>query len=289
MIKRATKPMKKKNHYYIGTYIIIAIVVLFVLLPIYIMVITSLTSSQEANNAMFSWWPKEGLTVQAYIDAFSNKTGDTTLIRAFLNTLWIYIPGIIVGLFTATISGYAFAKMNFIGKNVLFSFLIATMAIPNSMGMVANFIMYDTIGWINTPFPLMIPPMFGTVTVMFFMRQFISGIPSTLLEAGKVDGLRNFGCCMRIALPISVPAIVAQFILQFIVAYNDYLNPLLYLQDANMYTLQIALAYFQDVYIQDWSLRMAGCVIAIVPMVVLYFAAQKYILRGVAVQGGVKG
>ena len=163
------------------------------------------------------------------------------------------------------------------------------MAIPNSMGMVANFIMYDTIGWINTPFPLMIPPMFGTVTVMFFMRQFISGIPSTLLEAGKVDGLRNFGCCMRIALPISVPAIVAQFILQFIVAYNDYLNPLLYLQDANMYTLQIALAYFQDVYIQDWSLRMAGCVIAIVPMVVLYFAAQKYILRGVAVQGGVKG
>ena len=104
-----------------------------------------------------------------------------------------------------------------------------------------------------------------------------------------MDGLRNFGCCMRIALPISVPAIVAQFILQFIVAYNDYLNPLLYLQDANMYTLQIALAYFQDVYIQDWSLRMAGCVIAIVPMVVLYFAAQKYILRGVAVQGGVKG
>lgn len=102
--------MKKKNHYYIGTYIIIAIVVLFVLLPIYIMVITSLTSSQEANNAMFSWWPKEGLTIQAYIDAFSNKTGDTTLIRAFLNTLWIYTPGIIVGLFTATISGYAFAK-----------------------------------------------------------------------------------------------------------------------------------------------------------------------------------
>lgn len=283
-----TKNLKKKSKY-IGSYLIIATVLLFVLLPIYIMVITSLTSTQEANSAMFSWWPKEGITIDGYIKAFENRTGSITLIGAFFNTIWIYVPGLIVGMLTSAMSGYAFAKMNFPGKNLIFSILIGTMTIPTSMSMISNFIIYDFIGWINTPYPLMVPPMFGVVTVVFFMRQYISGIPSDLISAAKIDGLEDFGCFLLIILPIAVPAIVAQFILQFIVAYNDYMNPLLFLQDARMYTLQIALAFFTDAYIQDWPLRMAGCVIALIPVLIMYFVAQKYILRGVAVSGAIKG
>ena len=283
------KPNKHKRKPYVGSHVMLVIILLFVLVPFYILLITSLESEIEANNASFSWWPKMGLTVEAYKAVLFRKMGGTSVVRGLWNTLWIYVPGLIVGLFMSAMSAFSFAKLRFRGKNFMFSILMATMMIPNCMSTIASFLVFDNIGWVNTPFPLMIPRMFGAIGVVFFLRQYFMGIPDDLVGAANIDGLGEIGVYFRIMLPIAVPALISQFILNFIAAYNDYLAPLLYLQNAKMYTLQISLAFFAEAYVQDWPLRMAGCVISMVPLVVLYLVSQKYILKGVAISSGLKG
>lgn len=283
------KPNKHKRKPYVGSHVMLVIILLFVLVPFYILLITSLESEIEANNAAFSWWPKMGLTVEAYKAVLFKKMGGTSVVRGLWNTLWIYVPGLIVGLFMSAMSAFSFAKLRFRGKNFMFSILMATMMIPNCMSTIASFLVFDNIGWVNTPFPLMIPRMFGAIGVVFFLRQYFMGIPDDLVGAARIDGLGSFGIFVKIMIGVAAPALIAQFILTFIGAYNDYMGPLIYLQDASMYTLQIALAYFADVYTQNWPLRMAGCVVAMLPLIILYFISQRYILKGIAISSGLKG
>lgn len=263
--------------------------VLFVLLPIYIIVITSLTSSVESNNAAFSWWPKMGVTIDSYIKAFTRKTAGNNLIVSLKNTLVIYIPACLVGVYTSAMAAFAFAKTEFVLKKPMFAILMFSITLPNTVSNIASFLLFDKLGWINTVLPLMVPRMMGSIGVIFFLRQFYMGIPDELMNAAKVDGLGNFGIFTKIMLPISKPALIAQFVLNFIGGYNQYLEPLLYLQDARKYTLQISLAFFAEAYVQDWPLRMAGCMIAMLPLLVLYLFAQKHLLSSMAVSSGLKG
>lgn len=286
------RPQRSKAHkksLHIGTYIIMVLGVLFVLFPVYIMIITSLTSEVEANDAQFHWWPQMGLTLDAYIEAFTRKMGGNSLLGSFWNTMWMYLPSTAVGIFMSAMAAFAFAKLDFVLNKPMFAILMATLTLPNCIGFIASFLMFDKLGWINTPFPIMIPRMLGTVGVVFFLRQFFMGIPDDIINAAKVDGVGEIGVFFYIILPISMPALFSQFVLNFITGYNDYLSPLLYLQDARMYTLQISLSFFAEAYVQNWPLRMAGCVIAMVPLLLLYLVAQKYILKGVAISSGLKG
>lgn len=282
------KPIKKKKHF-IGSHILLILILLFVLVPFYILIITSLESEIEANNAAFTWFPKMGITFDAYKAVLFKKMGGTSVVLGFWNTLWIYVPGLLVGLFMSAMSAFSFAKLNFRGKNFMFSVLMATMMLPNCMATIASFLVFDNIGWVNTPFPLMIPRMFGSIGVVFFLRQYFMGIPDDLIGSARIDGLGSFGIFVKIMIGVAAPALIAQFILTFIGAYNDYMGPLIYLQDANKYTLQIALAFFADVYTQNWPLRMAGCVVAMLPLIILYFISQRYILKGIAISSGLKG
>ena len=280
---------RKKKKLFIGSHFMLLLVLLFVLVPFYILIITSLESEIEANNAAFTWWPQMGFTLKAYESVLFRKMGGTSVIRGLWNTLWIYLPGLIVGLFMSALSAFAFAKLRFRAKNFMFSVLLATMMIPNCMSTIASFLIFDNIGWVNTPFPLMIPRMFGSIGVVFFLRQYFLGIPDDLMGAAKIDGLSNFGIFIKIMLGIAAPALIAQFIITVLGAYNDYMGPLIYLEDASMYTQQIALAFFADVYTQNWPLRMAGCVVAMLPLIILYLISQKFILKGIAVSSGLKG
>ncbi len=287
--KRETIGGKSKAVSHAVYHFIMLLSLAFIAVPIYIMFITSFTSDIESSNAAFSWWPKLGLTLDGYIQAFTRKMGGISLLQSFLNSLWIYLPAVTVGIFTSALAAFAFAKLDFKLKKPLFALLMSGITIPNCMGTISSFLIFDTINWVNTPLPLVVPRMMGTIGVIFFLRQFYMGIPDDLVGASRVDGVSELGMFFYIMLPISVPALISQFILQFIVAYNDYLGPLLYLQDATLYTLQIALAFFAEVYVQNWSLRMAGCVIAMVPLIIMYLISQKYILKGVAISSGLKG
>jgi multiple sugar transport system permease protein len=285
--KKEKRTHKIKKHF-VFEHVLMIMLILFIVLPFSIPVATSFQSEFEANGAVFHLWPKE-FTWQAYYEVLFKKMAGTSVLSGLRNTLWIYLPGIIVGLLTSSMAAYSFAKLEFRLKNFMFSVLLGTMMLPNCMGTIASYLIFDTIGWVNTPFPLMIPRMFGTIGIVFFLKQYYAGIPDDIMGAAKVDGLGVVGIFFKIMLGLAKPAIFAQFILTFIGAYNDYMGPLLYLQDASMYTLQIALAFFSGVYTQNWPLRMAATVVSMLPLIIMYFISQRYILKGLEIAVSLKG
>jgi len=268
-------------------YLVLVLFALWILVPFSIVIFTSFKTADEANDPNFSFFPKDW-TISGYKDVFT-YTGGTegmpVLLRGFINTLIIVIPPTLLGLFCSAMSAYAFAKLRFKGKNILFSFLLLTMMIPGTVMLTPSFMVYSIIGWVDTPLPLMIPGMFGAATCVFFMRQFYAGIPTSLIEAAKLDGMGYFKIFWKIMVPLSVPALFAQGILGFIGGYNDYFGPLLYLHDPQWYTLQIALNAFKGTYSRNVPAMMAGAVIALIPTLVIYVVAQKYFIEGIATSG----
>ena len=270
-------------------YLVFLLIVVIIFVPIYIMIITSLTHEAESHRARFTWWPSQGLTPAAWEKALTTSMGGPNLIQAFANSLWIYVPAIAIGVFMSTFAAYAFAKLDFKLKKPLFALLISGMTLPNCMGTIASFLMFDKLGWVGTPLPLIVPRMLGSVAILFFLRQFFSGVPDDLMGAARVDGLDEFGVFFYIMMPIAIPPMLSQFILTFISAYNDYLGPLLYLHNPDYWTLTIAISFFTEAYVQQWPLQMAGAAIATFPLLIMYLLSQKFILAGVAVSSGLKG
>ena len=269
-------------------YILLALTAFFVLAPFYIMFATSIMSPYEAQGASFKFWPEEP-SLMMYKRVLIEESNGYSIVLGFLNTMLYYGPSSLVGVFVSAMSAFAFAKMKFPGRTVMFSVLIATMTIPNNLGLLTSYLIFDKLHWIGTPLPVMIPRLFGTISVVFFLRQYYMGIPDDLIGCAKIDGAGWFGIFMRIMVPISIPVMAAQFILYFITGYNDYMGPMLYLPNAELATLQLVLAQYEDPYIQNWPLRMAGCLVAMVPMIVLYLASQKFLLRDLQISAGLKG
>lgn len=285
-------PQRAKTKRIVGKvliYLALVIFAIWILAPFSIVIMTSFKTWQEATDPEFAFFPKE-FTFQGYKEVFTYtaSAGDfpmPVMLRGFINTLIIIIPPTILGLFCSAISAYAFAKLRFKGKNLLFGFLLLTMMIPGTIMLTPSYMIYDMIGWTDTPLPLMIPGMFGAATCVFFMRQFYSGIPTELIEAAKLDGMGYFKIFWKIMVPLSVPALFAQGLLGFIGGYNDYFGPYLYLQDPEWYTLQIALKSFQGSYSSNVPTIMAGSIVALIPTLVIYAVAQNYFIEGIATSG----
>lgn len=285
-------PQRAKTKRIVGKvliYLALVIFAIWIVAPFSIVIMTSFKTWQEATDPEFSFFPKE-FTFQGYKEVFTYtaSAGDfpmPIMLRGFINTLIIIIPPTILGLFCSAISAYAFAKLRFKGKNLLFGFLLLTMMIPGTIMLTPSYMIYDMIGWTDTPLPLMIPGMFGAATCVFFMRQFYSGIPTELIEAAKLDGMGYFKIFWKIMVPLSVPALFAQGLLGFIGGYNDYFGPYLYLQDPEWYTLQIALKSFQGSYSSNVPTIMAGSIVALIPTLVIYAVAQNYFIEGIATSG----
>lgn len=261
---------------------------LFVLVPFAIMLISSFKHKEETIGN-FTWWPEMGFTLRGYANALKKVASSTSIIEGFFNTLWIIIPPTLLGLFTSTLSAYAFAKLRFRGKNIMFGLLIATMMVPGIVTLVPSYILWDYLGvTAYAPFvPLLIPGMFGAAACVFFMRQSIMAIPDSIIEASRIDGLGPFQCFIRIVLPLVKPALLSQGILGFVGGYNDYFAPLIYLK-SDYQTLQISVALFSDRYAGDWPSILAANVLAIIPTVLIYILVQKYFIEGIAA-GGEKG
>jgi multiple sugar transport system permease protein len=246
----------------------------------------SSVKKQEETIGGFTWWPNLGFSWNGYANVFKKVASSTSIVEGFFNTLWIIIPPTLIGLFSSSLAAYAYAKLQFRGKKVMYAVLMATMMVPSIVTLVPSYILWDYLGITQTaPFiPLMIPGMFGSAACVFFMRQFFCGIPNELIEAAKIDGLGYFGIFIQIVLPLSVPALLSQGILGFVGGYNDYFGPLIYLT-TDYQTLQIALSVFSDRYVGDWPSILAANVVAILPTVLIYIAAQKYFIEGVATSG----
>ena len=206
--------------------------------------------------------------------------------RYFVNSVFIATASTLLTLFFCSLGGYAFAKYKFRGQKILFGILLASMMVPFQVLLVPLFgLMYD-IGWLNSYKAIVIPFSVGAFGV-FLMRQFIVTIPSELLDAARIDGCSEFGIYYRIVLPIIKPALGALTIYSFLGSWNGYLWPLIILRDEAKYTLPIGLANLVGIYRQDYGILMAGTLLSLMPIVILFLAMQREFVQGITL-GGVK-
>jgi multiple sugar transport system permease protein len=237
----------------------------------------------------FIGFPKEGWTFAAYKEVLVNDylaiNGIPSILRGLFNTLWISVPPLIVSLFVSGLAAYAYGKLHFRAKKVMYAVQISTMMLPMSVMSIPSYLSYDIIGWTNSPLPLIIPGLFGGAAMIFFLRQFFASVPDDLIAAAKLDGLGYFGIYIKIIVPIVIPAFVAQGIFGFVGGYNNYTGPLLYLTDPEQYTLQIVINSFASGYPFDFPILCASALLALLPLIIIYIACQKFFVEGIGATG----
>ncbi|MCS7222204.1 MAG: carbohydrate ABC transporter permease [Anaerolineae bacterium] len=207
----------------------------------------------------------------------------------FKNSVIVTSLAVIGEVLSASLVAYSFARLRFPGRDVLFVVVLATMMIPYPVTMVPTFIMFKLLHLVNTFLPLVLPPYFGPAFSIFLLRQFFLTINLELDEAAKVDGASEFLIYRRIILPLSKPALATVAIFSFMYNWNDFLNPLIYLSDSNMYTLALGVNYLRSFRGGgELSLQMAASVMFVAPCILLFFLAQRFIVQGI-VTTGLKG
>ena len=208
-------------------------------------------------------------------------------ISGIINTIKVEIPVLIIGGFTSSLAAFAFAKMEFRGKNALFLALLATIMIPFAVVMIPQYVLFTKLHWTNSLAPLIIPGCFGNVSMIFFLRQNLYSIPSDLMDAAKIDGCNYFGIYWKIFLPLMKGALGTQLMLWFMGIWNDYLAPTIFLRSEKTWTLQVVIRSFNHYYAiqSDYALIMAASVIAMLPTLILFFLFQRVIIESIAISG----
>ncbi len=264
---------------------------LAMMIPFLWMVQTSLkTRSEVFASAPFSF--PTGLHWENYTNMWNALPG-VTFGTFFQNSLFIATMATIGQLITCSMAAYAFAVLKFRGKSILFALILATLIIPFQVVLVPNFILYrylpwpysDSGNWIGTNLPLWVWAFFGGAFGTFLIRQFFLTIPSDLADAARVDGANPWQIFVRIYVPLATPVLATLAIFQFMWSWNDLLDPLIYLRDLPSYTTTVGLAFFQGQYIGNWPAMMAGALVSLLPMIILFLLAQRYFVRGITISG----
>ncbi len=204
------------------------------------------------------------------------------------NTLVICVLVVLGTVLSCSLAAYGLACVQWKGREILFWAMLATMMLPAQVTMIPLFQTFKGLGWINTILPLVVPAFCGNAFFVFMLRQFYRTIPASLMEAARIDGASDVRIWATIVLPLSKAALAVVAVFSFIGAWNDFLGPLLYLMDDEKYTLAIGLARLQGQYSSDWGRMMAMSVVMTLPLVTLFFLAQRTFVEGIKL-GGVKG
>ncbi len=209
------------------------------------------------------------------------------LARGLLNSAIVTVGVVTLGTFSSTMAAFAFAKLDFPHKEKIFLALLATMMIPVVVVIIPQFLVYSELGWIDTLLPLVVPGTLGNVTMIFFLRQYMMGLPSDLLDAARIDGAGFFRIYWSIFLPLCRPAIAANVIIVFMATWNDYLGPLLFTHSPENSTVQLVIATLVSNYAEqtDFPIVMAASLIAILPVVILFAFTQKHFVDSFAITG----
>lgn len=212
------------------------------------------------------------------------------LLSGLKNSLIVCLLVTTIGTFTSSLAAFSFAKLRYPHKNTIFLSLLGTMMIPFAIIMIPQFIIFSKIGWVDTLKPLIIPGLFGNVSMIFFLRQYMMGIPTDFIEAARLEGCSFFKIYYKIILPLSGPAISAQVILWFMGIWNDYLAPSIYINTPERMTIQTVIQSFNATYaIQtDFPLIMAASIMSMLPIIIVFIIFQKWIIESIAITG-VKG
>jgi multiple sugar transport system permease protein len=211
--------------------------------------------------------------------------------RQYFNSVYIALVVTLLVLILSSLAGYALARVRFAGSALLMLFLLSALMVPEEVTIIPNFFLFKWLGLMDTHIPLIVLPVFGSHGIMatFLMRQYFLALPREIEEAGTMDGLSRFGIWMRIALPMSRPALAAVSIITFLFSWNLFLEPLVFVNSLDLFTLPLALSNFTDPYgLPLWHLQLAATSLAVVPILVVYIVAQRQIMESFAMSG-VKG
>lgn len=263
-------------------YLLLGIATLLFVLPLYWMIASSLKVEYEVFAQPPVWWPIPPRW-QNYIEALTQLPFD----RYALNTLIIAIGAVIGHVFSCTLVAYGFARLRAPGKRALFIVLLATLMLPYPVVMIPQYIIFSELEWVNTFKPLIVPTFFGNAFFIFLLRQFFMQIPIELEDAARIDGANIVQIIWYVLLPIARPAIATVAIFTFQFAWNDFLAPLIFLQDQSHYTLMLGLSFFRSSFEVNWAYLMAASLSVAAPVIVLFFFAQRAFVEGISL-GGVK-
>lgn len=266
------------------SYVLMAVIGIILLIPLLWMVFTSLKPMEEIVRYPPTFFP-EKIVWENYLDTIAAFP----FWRYARNTLFITVLVVIGNVLSNSFIAYGFAKLDFPGKKLMFALVLSTMMIPGFVTMIPQYVLFSKIGWVGTYLPLIVPSFFGNAFNIFLMRQFYLSINNELIEAAEIDGANHLYIWSHLMLPLTKPALITIAINSFNAAWNDFLGPLLYIQDQEKYTLQIGLQVFQNQATTQWNYLMAGATLVLIPTILLFFFAQRYFIEGMDLTGGSKG
>lgn len=267
--------MKMRKSTQVILYMLLTLVAVYFLFPFVYMFFSAFKTEGEVNVIPPSLFPEKFIWRN-----FSNAWNSQDFGVFLKNSILVTVGSTVGQLISCSLVAYGFARYEFKGKKILFMLLMSTMMIPWDVTMIPQYMEFKVFGWINTLKPLIIPAWFGSAYYIFLMRQFLMTIPKDFEEAARIDGANAFQIYARIFLPILRPQLILVGVLNMLTVWNDYLGPLIFLQDRSKYTLALGLASFKGVHTTQIIPMICITIIMIIPPIVVFIGAQRYIIEG---------
>lgn len=264
-------------------YLVLVVGALFFLTPFAWMVSTSLKTDAQVFSIPPEWVP-----VPVMWSNYQRLMSEIPFLLYLRNTVFVTVTSVALYVASSAVVAYGFSRLKWPGREALFYALLATMVLPPQVTLIPQFVMFQKLGWVGTFLPLIIPPLTGSAFAVFLLRQFYMAIPNELSDSARIDGASEWQIFSRVILPLARPALATASLFIFIWTWTDFLSPLIYLTDDRLYTLAIGLQQLSSTRAAAWPLLMAGSLLMSLPIVALFFFAQKTFIQGVAT-GGVKG
>jgi len=252
---------------------------LLLLVPFYWMIRSSLMHDIDVFTIPIRWWPSDPVW-----ENYTNIWTRIPLLTFLRNTAWLTFMVTFLQLLTSNFAAYAFSKMRFKGRNVLFLCYVGSIAIPWQAYMVPQFIMFRSMGLVDTHMAIIVLQAF-TAFGVFLTKQFYDSIPNELIEAAKIDGMSEYQVWRKIMLPLSKPVLATLTIFTFVFVWNDFMGPRLYLISQDLWTVQIGMRMFIGQHASEFGLIMAIATVSILPILVVFLALQKFFVQGIATSG----
>lgn len=271
--------VRKSNLIY---HIILILGAIVMVMPFLWMITTSLKTLPESMRV-----PPTLLPTEWKFENYASVFNKIDFIRYYMNTIWMTVGRTIGQLVLCSLAAYGFARLRFPGKEIIFLGILSVLMVPSQVVMIPSFVLMRELGWIDTFYALIIPGIFSAFGT-FLLRQFFMSLPKDLDEAAKIDGASLFGIYWRIYLPLSKAALVSLAIFTMLASWNDLLWPLIMTSSEEMRVLTIGISSFQGQYATDYTLLMAGALMATAPMILLFIFFQRYFIEGIALSG-IKG
>jgi multiple sugar transport system permease protein len=279
-ITRSLRFQKTVNQ--VVVFLLLTLAAIAFLLPLYWMISTSIKPKEQIFVFPIVWWPNPPVWGN-YAKALNNPSFKFLL---FLKNSLYYCLMSTIGLtLSCSLVAYSFARLRWWGRNFWFIVTLATLMIPYPVTLIPRYLIFSQIGWVNTFKPLIVPDFLGNAFFIFLLRQFFMTIPVDYSDSARIDGANDFQIFWRIMLPLARPALVTVALFTFLADWNDFLAPLIYLTDGSKYTLAVGLAAFRGQYRTQWDLMMAASTVVTMPVVILFFFAQKQFIQGITMTG----